>query len=121
MLISKSLLPVPLSGLDSESAAASAGIAPLYLYGMVYRADIEGRQQGRHRGKATLNETALIISSLTVIIPDASLSKGGTNPSCTKYNIMFDIGSDIGYDIGCDIGYDIRATYIRHDIRYDII
>ena len=31
---------------------------------------------------------ALIISSLTVIIPDASLSKGGTNPSCTKYDII---------------------------------
>ena len=63
----------------------------------------------------------LKISSLPVIIPEASLSEGGSNPSCTKYHIIYDIGPDVGCDIRYDIGYDIRATYIRYDIGYDFI
>jgi hypothetical protein len=85
MLISKSLLPVPLSGLESAAAAASAGIAPLYLGGMVLlvfqfktqvarnqwhtpkyvldRADVEGRQHCMRplvqHGNALLLHTAV--------------------------------------------------------------
>ena len=49
-----------------------------------------------------------------VIIPAASLSKGGTNPACK--NIVYDIAHDIRYDIG----YDISISNIQYDIIYDI-
>ena len=54
------------------------------------------------------------IDSLLVIIPAASLSKGGTNPACK--NIVWNIAHDIRYDIG----YDISISNIQYDIIYDI-
>ena len=54
------------------------------------------------------------IDPLLVIIPAASLSKGGTNPACK--NIVY----YIAYGIRHDIGYDISISNIQHDIIYDI-
>jgi hypothetical protein len=63
------------------------------------------------------------IASLLVIIPAASLSKGGTNPACK--NIVYDIANNISYDIEYDISilknlYDIGYD-IEYDITYDIV
>ena len=54
------------------------------------------------------------IDSILVIIPAASLSKGGTNPACKN------IVQDITHDIRHDIGYDISISNIQYDIIYDI-
>ncbi len=54
------------------------------------------------------------IASLLVIIPAASLSKGGTNPACK--HIVYYIANDIRYFMV----YDIDISKILYDIIYDI-